>query len=138
MQNKNNVALLVGVGFVGILIGWLMFGQTKVQEALWGTRGVGHMMPDNSMMKGDKNSMASMMHMMNAGLEGKTGDAFDQEFIEEMIVHHQGAIDMARLALTNAKHKEIKDLATAIISAQNDEIAQMKTWLKGWYNVEVK
>jgi uncharacterized protein (DUF305 family) len=75
-----------------------------------------------------------MMASMNAGLQGKTGDAFDQEFLAEMIVHHQGAIDMAKLALSNAKHQEIKDLAQAIISAQTKEIGEMKQWQKSWYN----
>ena len=51
-----------------------------------------------------------------------------------MIVHHEGAVEMANLALTSAKHQEIKDLAKAIISAQNTEIASMKGWLKTWYN----
>jgi len=77
-------------------------------------------------------SMSEMMSSMNAELEGKTGDAFDQAFLAEMIVHHQGAVEMAELALTNAKHQEIKDLANAIISAQNTEIAQMMEWQKSW------
>jgi uncharacterized protein (DUF305 family) len=74
-----------------------------------------------------------MMASMNAALAGKTGDAFDQAFLSEMIVHHEGAVEMARLALTNAKHQEIKDLATAIIAAQNKEIDQMKAWQTAWY-----
>jgi uncharacterized protein (DUF305 family) len=91
------------------------------------------MMPDGTMMGGNTD-MASMMANMNAGLQGKTGDTFDQEFLAEMIVHHQGAIDMAKLALTNAKHQEIKDLAQAIISAQTKEINEMRQWQKSWYN----
>jgi len=75
-----------------------------------------------------------MMMSMNAELEGKTGDAFDQAFLSEMIIHHEGAVEMAELALTNAKHQEIKDLANAIIGAQNEEISQMKGWQKAWYN----
>jgi uncharacterized protein (DUF305 family) len=70
---------------------------------------------------------------MMSGLEGKTGDAFDQAFIEEMIVHHQGAVDMATAAQTSAKHPEIKTMADAIIKAQTAEIAQMKEWQKSWY-----
>jgi uncharacterized protein (DUF305 family) len=95
-----------------------------------------HQMPDGSMMGngGETMSMEDMMASMNAELEGKTGDAFDQAFISEMIMHHQGAVEMAELALTNAKHQEIKDLANAIISAQNKEIADMKAWQKAWYN----
>jgi uncharacterized protein (DUF305 family) len=92
-----------------------------------------HMMPDGSMMHNHDMDMATMMADMNAALMGKTGDAFDQAFITEMIVHHEGAVDMARLALTNAKHQEIKDLATAIIKAQTSEIDQMKEWQKKWY-----
>lgn len=93
------------------------------------------MMPNGQMMgNGASMSMADMMTSMNAELEGKTGDLFDQAFLAEMIVHHQGAVEMAELALTNAKHQELKDLATGIISAQNKEIAEMKLWQTDWYN----
>lgn len=51
-----------------------------------------------------------------------------------MIVHHEGAVQMAELALTNAKHQEIKNLANEIIKAQKMEIAEMKAWQKSWYN----
>lgn len=80
--------------------------------------------------------MSSMMADMNANLAGKQGDEFDKAFINEMIVHHEGAVDMAELALTNAKHPEIKTLANAIISAQTTEISQMKGWLEDWYGNE--
>lgn len=79
-------------------------------------------------------NMTSSMNGMMVGLEGKTGDAFDQAFLSEMIVHHEGAVDMAQSALVNAKHQEIKDLANGIISAQNKEITEMKAWQKAWYN----
>ena len=84
---------------------------------------------NNSDMMGMHESMQGMMQ----GLENKTGDEFDQAFISEMIIHHQGAIDMANAALKNAKHQEIKDLANAIISAQTKEINQMKEWQQTWY-----
>lgn len=94
-----------------------------------------HMMPNGEMMSNgtESMSMADMMQSMNAELQGKTGDAFDQAFLSEMIIHHQGAVEMAQLALTNAKYQEIKDLAKAIIAAQNKEIADMKGWMKAWY-----
>ena len=50
-----------------------------------------------------------------------------------MIVHHEGAVAMAEAALKNAEHQEIKTMATAIISAQTAEIAQMHAWLAEWY-----
>ena len=64
--------------------------------------------------------------------EEKTEDEFDKAFIEEMIVHHQGAIDMAQLARKNAGHDEIKSMADDIISAQTKEIDQMRQWQKDW------
>lgn len=76
-------------------------------------------------------SMMSSDDMMS-GLQGKTGDTFDKTFISEMITHHQGAINMATLALTSSRHQEIKDLAKNIISAQTSEIAQMKMWQAQW------
>ncbi len=92
-----------------------------------------HLMPDGTLMSNDGHDMASMMADMNKALLGKTGDDFDKAFLEEMIVHHQGAVEMAKLALTNAKHKEVIDLSNAIISAQNKEIADMNSWLDSWY-----
>jgi uncharacterized protein (DUF305 family) len=49
-----------------------------------------------------------------------------------MIAHHQGAIDMANLALTRAQHSEVKAMAQNIISAQNKEIADMTSWQSAW------
>ncbi len=75
----------------------------------------------------DSMSMAEMVKM----LEGKTGDALDSAFLEMMIPHHQGAIDMAKF-LTGAKHDELKKLGADIIAAQANEIAQMQAWQKAW------
>jgi uncharacterized protein (DUF305 family) len=61
-----------------------------------------------------------------------TGDDFDKAFLSEMIVHHQGAIDMATLAKQNAKHDEIKKLADDIVVAQTKEIGEMKQWQQQW------
>lgn len=84
-------------------------------------------------MMSDGTTMTDTMAGMTAGLEGKTGDAFDRAFIEGMIVHHEGAVAMARQALVNAKHEEIKQMAQEIISAQTREIDTMRDWLKSWY-----
>lgn len=60
---------------------------------------------------------------------------FDQRFLQAMIPHHASAITMARDAQQKAEHQEIKDLATAIISAQETEISQMQQWLMDWYGL---
>lgn len=52
---------------------------------------------------------------------GNSGDV-DAEFAQMMIDHHQGAVDMAKLAAQRAERREIKELANAVISAQEIEI----------------
>jgi uncharacterized protein (DUF305 family) len=78
------------------------------------------------------------MSAMNKALEGKMGDAFDKAFIELMVEHHQGAIDMANLIDGRAKHDEIKRLGKEIITAQMKEIADMKSWAVKWGYVSTK
>lgn len=75
---------------------------------------------------------SSSMSQMTRSLETKKGDQFDQAFIANMIEHHQGAIDMAKLSAANAKHEEVKQLSQGIISAQQEEISKMKQWQTDW------
>ena len=65
-------------------------------------------------------------------MEGQMGGDPDIDFIEMMIPHHQGAIDMAKEALQQAKHPEIKQLAQNIINAQRAEIQKMNEWKAAW------
>jgi uncharacterized protein (DUF305 family) len=53
----------------------------------------------------------------------------DHDFVRGMIPHHQGAIEMSKIVLQYGKTAEAKSLATAIIKAQDAEIAEMKSWL---------
>jgi uncharacterized protein (DUF305 family) len=57
-----------------------------------------------------------------------TGDP-DVDFVRSMIPHHQGAIDMAKIVLAFGKDPEIRQLAEAIVAAQEKEIADMRAWL---------
>ena len=72
-----------------------------------------------------------MVEMQNK-LQGLTGEAYDKEFLKQMILHHEQAVEMSKYASTNSKHQEIKDLASVVISAQKAEIAQMKQWQQEW------
>lgn len=77
-------------------------------------------------------SMSASIQMSTEELNKKSGDEFDKAFISEMIVHHQGAIEMAKLAEKNAEHDEIKQLSNSIISAQEGEIREMVQWQQNW------
>jgi len=132
---NQNKTMLVGVGalIIGVIIGFGFGGRNIEKRMGYGNEKGAHMMQNGQMMNNGNTSMSGMMMDMNAALRGKTGDEFDKVFLSEMIVHHEGAVQMAQLALQNAKHQEIKDLAQAIITAQNIEIAQMKGWNSAWY-----
>lgn len=58
---------------------------------------------------------------------------YDLQFIDTMMVHHQSAVDMAKLAATKAQHTELKDYAQTIVQDQEREVAQMGEWRKQWY-----
>ena len=72
------------------------------------------------------------MDEMTSGLKGLSGDDFDKAFLDDMIAHHEGAIEMATLAQAQAKHQEVKGLAAAMIAAQKGEISQMEDWQRIW------
>ena len=59
-----------------------------------------------------------------------SGLSADRWFLSEMIPHHQGAIDMAKVALQHAKNDQIRKLASEVIREQEREIAEMQAWLK--------
>lgn len=60
-----------------------------------------------------------------------------RHFIEEMIPHHEDAVVMADLALAQAEHPELRELATAIKRVQTEEIEQMRGWYRQWYGTDV-
>ncbi|WP_431836552.1 DUF305 domain-containing protein [Cellulomonas sp. Y8] len=56
----------------------------------------------------------------------------DTEFAQMMILHHQGAIEMAVLAEGRARTEEVQKLASDIQFAQQPEIDLMTSWLEAW------
>lgn len=56
----------------------------------------------------------------------------DVEFIQSMVVHHEGAVAMAGLAPAATTAAEITSLAARISSAQGPQITEMTSWLAAW------
>ncbi|MFE6510566.1 DUF305 domain-containing protein [Nocardioides sp. NPDC057767] len=56
----------------------------------------------------------------------------DVTFAQQMIPHHEQAIDMAEAAESRAESQEVKDLAADIEAAQGPEIETMTGWLESW------
>jgi uncharacterized protein (DUF305 family) len=80
----------------------------------------------------DKPSSDVAMDDMVTELQDKKGDAYDEAFISGMIMHHEAAVDMAKLSESRAQHPEIKELSKNIIQAQEQEINDMKQWQSQW------
>lgn len=64
-------------------------------------------------------------------LKTLAGNDFDQRFLTLMIQHHEGAITMAEQQTADGENEAAIGLAVAIISAQEEEIAEMKGLLEG-------
>jgi uncharacterized protein (DUF305 family) len=84
-----------------------------------GMAGMDHSQMDHGSMGMGSKGMARQMVMRN-------GKYSDERFIDAMVPHHQGAIEMARVALKNAEHEEIIELSRNIISSQQAEIEELK------------
>jgi uncharacterized protein (DUF305 family) len=79
--------------------------------------------PGGMMMSG----MMSEAEMAQLG--AARGGEFDRMFLEMMIRHHEGAVQMAQQQLADGKYPPAKDLARAIMAAQQAEIDQMRALL---------
>ena len=92
--------------------------------------------PSGSMDHGDMghgDASGGMPGMMTADqmnmLEDAEGEPFDRMFLEMMIQHHEGAIDMARTEQANGENPDAIALAEQVETDQEAEIATMKRLL---------
>jgi len=58
---------------------------------------------------------------------------YDLRFIDEMVMHHRGAIMSSEMMITDSKHPELRDLARRIQESQQHQIDQMVDWRAEWY-----
>ena len=99
-------------------------GTEKSQLAYWLKA------TDSSMTMDHDMQMSGMLTTKElASLKRLTGTQFDRTFLQLMIKHHKGALEMLDL-ISDSKNAEAKALAKAIKSAQSKEITSMKLLLK--------
>ena len=63
---------------------------------------------------------------MTESLQRLTGKEFEAGFLNQMIQHHQGAIEMAKMVSSHTKRPELNEFAKKIISTQGKEISKKK------------
>src|SRR6266542_6340645 len=70
------------------------------------------------------------------GAAAAQAPAFDEQFIDMMVPHHEGALAMARLAQERAERPEVRQLAEDILRSQDAEISRMRQWRREWFGNE--
>ncbi len=123
------IALLLAVAFILAACGSAGGGQQGDESAgdgeqgtdkkTGGMGGMDHSNMDHGSMDMGPGGMARDMVMEN-------GRYSDERFVDAMVPHHQGAVEMAQVALKKAEHEEVKQLSEDIVSAQEAEIRELK------------
>jgi uncharacterized protein (DUF305 family) len=121
-MNKNTILIATITLGLGIISG-LVYSQSQKNDYP----------PRNNQIP--SNNMNHMGHMMSGSMHDMMMVKSERAFLEGMIPHHQEAIDTAKEVLARgATTPALKTLAQNIITAQEAEIASMKTWYQDWYN----
>jgi len=119
--------LLAGAGITSAAV---QFGSMMSGGAMDGRDGgMGSMM---SMMD-DENDMGSMMN--GGGMMGSFDEdrPFDLQFVDQMTMHHEGAIMSSEHMISDSKRPELRELAENIEESQSEQIDRMQEWRDGWY-----
>lgn len=122
-MNKNSkiIAIVIGIVVLGAL------AYTQLPKGGPDTM-AGMNMPASDTSASSKAYEAAMSGMTQDMMTPLTGKP-DLDFVQGMIPHHQGAIDMAKTELQYGKNQEIRTLAEGVVKAQEGEITFMKDWL---------
>ena len=93
----------------------------------------GEPLPEEDMGGMDHGSGGMDMEGMSeedmTALDSASGAEFDRMFLEMMIPHHQGAVDMAETEIAEGSNPDAVEMAREIVESQTAEIAEMQTLL---------
>jgi uncharacterized protein (DUF305 family) len=129
LTKRWGLALLVAVAFILAACGGAGGGQQGSGSAGHGEHGKAN---ESSGMAGmdysnmDHGSMGMGTGGMAREMVMENGRYSDKAFIDAMVPHHQGAVEMAEVALKNAEHGRIRQHSRNIISTQQAEIEELK------------
>jgi uncharacterized protein (DUF305 family) len=108
------------------MTGWLQeWGEPVPEESDSSMGGMDH----GSMDMGEGMDMGGMSEEDMAALEAASGPEFDRMFLEMMIAHHRGAVEMAETEVADGSNPDAVAMAQEIVDTQNAEIQEMETLL---------
>ncbi|SDN69480.1 DUF305 domain-containing protein [Geodermatophilus sp. DSM 45219] len=106
------------------MTGWLeQWGEPVPEQTDAGT--------DHGSMGHDSSDMEGMSAEDMAALEAASGAEFDRMWLEMMIAHHRGAVEMAQTEIAEGSDPDAVALAREIADSQAAEIEEMETLLAG-------
>lgn len=92
------------------------------------------------------NRMGEMMGSMTGGimmdmsprgmmsiLQQLSGATFEEMYLRMMVMHHEMAVRMSKMAMDRAEHPEVKDMAQDITDTQEREMEEMRSMVDRWY-----
>lgn len=101
---------------IDTMSGWLSDWEQPIPATTDGMDGMG---------AGSHTMLGMMSSKDMQDLAAASGKEFDRRWLTMMVQHHEGAIEMARTELSDGRSSAAKDLATAIVTAQQKEIGVM-------------
>jgi uncharacterized protein (DUF305 family) len=75
-------------------------------------------------------NMQAMDRMHGPMMDAMKASNADEAFVKGMIPHHQGAIDMANVALKYGKDPQVRKWAQKVIRNQGKEKVEFQAWIK--------
>jgi uncharacterized protein (DUF305 family) len=109
---------------VGEMRGWLeswdQTPQTDLAQMSW----MGHSVEPGQLMPG----MATTAELTK--LKSLSGKPLDIYFLQLMIRHHKGGLEMAQYGAAHASEPYVRDLAAKIVIAQQNEVVTMEQMLR--------
>lgn len=131
------VAALIAVGAAGIFYahgngqGGSMMDGTGTGSVMMGGDDMESMMENGAMGSMSGGMMGSdQMQAMGSFDEDRP---FDLQFIDQMIMHHEGAIMSSGHMISDSKRPELRKLSENIQKSQSEQVEQMQAWRKQWY-----
>lgn len=121
------IAAVMAAGLTGGGIAWAAAAQSSDGGGQSPSMGEGMSMMD---MMGGMSGMGS-----GSGGMGEFSDdkPFDLQFIDQMTMHHQGALMSTRAMIADSERPELRELAAAIETSQTAQIEQMQAFRTEWY-----